>query len=83
MMPNYKRYKRAEARKRERRLNDPEFMGRLRQRFYHCPAVGWTYRTDRELYDTAGDSVGAALIDVSLAFERLRKEICRRLQWRK
>jgi len=61
--------------KRERRLNDPEYMERLRQRFLFC---SWT--SDEEVLDLAGESWAAALIDVSLAFERLRKEICRRLR---
>ena len=63
--------------KHERRLNDPEYMGRLRQRFLFC---SWT--SDEEVLDLAGKSGAAALIDVSLAFERLRKEICRRFRWR-
>jgi len=64
--------------KRERRLNDPEYMKRLRKRFFLC---SWT--TNEEALDLAGESWAAALIDVSLAAERLRKEICRRLRWRK
>ena len=60
---------------RERRLNDPEYMKRIRQRFLFC---SWT--SDEEALDMAGESYAAALIDVSLAFERLRKEICRRLR---
>jgi len=64
--------------KHERRLNDPEYMKRLRQCFFFR---SWT--SDEEALDMAGESYAAALIDVSLAFERLRKEICRRLQWRK
>jgi len=61
--------------KRERRLNDPEYMKRLRQRFLFCL---WT--SDEEALDLAGESWAAALIDVSLAAERLRKEICKRLR---
>ena len=62
--------------KRERRLKDPEYMGRLRQRFF----ITDLWLTNKEVYDLAGESWAAALIDVSLAFERLRKEICRRLR---
>jgi len=64
--------------KHERRLNDPEYMKRLRQCFFFR---SWT--SDEEVYDLAGDSFNAALIEVSLSMERLRKEICRRLRWQK
>jgi len=64
--------------KRERRLNDPEYMKRLRHVFFMSEG-----RSDKFVYDLAGKSWAAALIEVSLATERLMKEICRRLRWRK
>lgn len=56
---------------RDRRMNDPEYMADLRQRFF----IRNPRMADEEVYALCGDTFNASLVELELAQRRLRREL--------